>query len=94
MNPGTIGPRFTLRESIFQEGQHIYEKLDKALNNDDWSFEFPKTYVKVLNRVDFLDHHPILISPKGNLISMTPRQFKFENTWIFDDTYHNMVNDT
>lgn len=93
MNPSTVGPKFTWRGSIFHEGRHIYKKLNKALSNDAWSFEFPKTYVKVLIRVEFSNHHPTLISPKGNLISMTPRQFKFENTWILDDTYHNMVND-
>ncbi|MCH92036.1 RNA-directed DNA polymerase (Reverse transcriptase), partial [Trifolium medium] len=53
---------------------------------------FPDGYVKVLTRVEFLDHHPILISPKDAPFIRAPRQFRFESAWLLDNTYNSMLN--
>lgn len=37
----TRGPKFTWRGPIFHGGQIIYEKLDRALSNDNWRIRFP-----------------------------------------------------
>lgn len=60
---GTIGPKYTWRSLMYHGGHRIYEKLDCALGNEEWRFRFPDAQVKVLARVEFLDHHPLLIMP-------------------------------
>ncbi|MCH80961.1 hypothetical protein A2U01_0001739, partial [Trifolium medium] len=62
---GAMGPKFTWRGPIYHGGQRIYERLDRALCNEKWRLSFPDGYVKVLTRVSFSDHHPILIDPMG-----------------------------
>lgn len=58
----TKGPRVTWRGPFYHGGQHIYEKLDRALINDEWNMLFPEAFVKVLVQLNFSDHHPILIN--------------------------------
>ncbi|GAU43826.1 hypothetical protein TSUD_399190 [Trifolium subterraneum] len=91
---GSIGPKYTWRGPIYQNGPRIYEKLDRALSNDVWRMEFPDAYVKVLTRVDFSDHHPILIVPFEVPRFKVPRQFKFESAWIIEDSYFDMLHKT
>ncbi|MCH98674.1 DUF4283 domain protein [Trifolium medium] len=79
---GSIGPKFTWRGPIYHGGQRIYEKLDRALCNEKWRLSFPDGYVKILARVEFSDHHPILISPKDAPYIKAPRQFRFESACI------------
>ncbi|MCI12783.1 hypothetical protein A2U01_0033890, partial [Trifolium medium] len=85
------GPKFTWRGPIFHGGQRIFERLDRALCNDQWRLEFPNGSVKVLTRLEFFDHHPILISPTEAPHPMAPKQFKFESAWLLDDTYNKML---
>lgn len=47
-----------------QGGIRIYERLDGALRNDEWRVLFPDAQVRVLPRMEFSDHHPIIISLK------------------------------
>jgi hypothetical protein len=85
------GPKFTWRGPIYHGGQRIFERLDRALCNAHWRVEFPEGFVKVLTRVDFSDHHPILISPREAPHPVAPRQFKFESVWLVDTNYHTMI---
>ncbi|XP_058733621.1 uncharacterized protein LOC131605261 [Vicia villosa] len=87
----TRGPLFTGRGSIFHGGQRIYEKLDRGLSNDEWNFHFPEAYVKVLPRVDFSDHHPILVEPFGDFFLSQKRPFRFESVWMLNETYKSML---
>ncbi|XP_050885085.1 uncharacterized protein LOC127088210 [Lathyrus oleraceus] len=74
-----IGPKFIWCRPIYHGGQRIYERLDKALCNDDWSFDFPEARVKVLARVEFSNHHPILTYlNKGHNFKIQKR-FRFES---------------
>lgn len=59
---GTSGPKFTWRGFVFQGGQCIYDRLDRALSDKERIFMFPEAHIKVLARVEFYDHHPIMIS--------------------------------
>lgn len=43
----------------------MFERLDRASNNDLWRLLFPGAVVKVLPRLEFSDHHPILIALHG-----------------------------
>ncbi|GAU13502.1 hypothetical protein TSUD_127990 [Trifolium subterraneum] len=88
---GAMGPKFTWRGPLYHGGQRIYERLDRALCNEQWRLNFPDGFVKVLARVEFSDHHPILISPKDSPYIRAPRQFRFEAAWLLDSTYNLML---
>ncbi|XP_058726963.1 uncharacterized protein LOC131598369 [Vicia villosa] len=88
------GPRFTWRGPIYHGGQRIYEKLDRALSNDAWRFQFLEAFVKVLVRVEFSDHHPILINLKEEKYECMQKPFRFENAWLLNDSYHDMMQDS
>jgi hypothetical protein len=88
---GFVGSKFTWRGPIFHGGMRIFERLDRALCNDIWRLEFPEAFVKTLPRLDFSDHHPILICPFGNDPVHVARKFRFESAWQLNDTYNNML---
>ncbi|PNY12420.1 ribonuclease H [Trifolium pratense] len=88
---GAMGPKFTWRGPKYHGGQRIYERLDRALCNGQWRLLFPDGYVKVLTRLEFSDHHPILISPKEVPHPSAPRQFKFESAWLLEEEYDSML---
>jgi hypothetical protein len=88
---GAMGARYTWRGPMYHGGQRIYERLDRALCNDKWSLSFPNGFVKVLPRVEFSDHHPILISPKEAPHLVAPKQFRFESAWLLEKTYKDMM---
>ncbi|WJX12066.1 hypothetical protein P8452_02605 [Trifolium repens] len=73
MDIGVMGPKFTWRGPLYHGGQRIYERLDRALCNSNWRLQFPDGYLKVLTRLDFSDHHHILISPMEAPHSIAPR---------------------
>ncbi|XP_058725773.1 uncharacterized protein LOC131597074 [Vicia villosa] len=77
------GTKFTWRGPIFHGGQRIYEKLDRALSNDEWKIQFPDAYVQVLVHVEFFDHHPILINMREENRVFQKHPFRFEN-WKFE----------
>ncbi|CAJ2632310.1 uncharacterized protein LOC123889201 [Trifolium pratense] len=91
MDMGAMGPKFTWRGPIYHGGQRIYERLDRALCNEKWRTNFPDGSVKVLTRVAFSDHHPLLISPLDDTYIRAPRQFRFESAWLLDNTYQAML---
>lgn len=86
-----VGSKFTWRGPIYHGGGCIFERLDRALCNDCWRLEFPNAFVRVLTRLDFSDHHPILICPDGIPHSRVPRQFKFESAWLLENSYIDML---
>ncbi|XP_058783537.1 uncharacterized protein LOC131658240 [Vicia villosa] len=87
------GPKFTWKGPVYHGGQRIYEKLDRALSNDDWKFQFPDAFVQVLVRVDFSDHHPILINLQDNPPRVQKRNFRFESAWLMHDSYQPMLHE-
>jgi exonuclease III len=87
---GAIGPQFTWYGPKFHGGDRIFERLDRALANDDWRIGFPNAVVKVLPRVTFSDHHPLLIQLLGSGIFQRARTFKFESAWLLDSSYEEM----
>lgn len=64
MDLDAIGHKFTWRGPMQQGGIRIYERLGGALRNDEWRVLFPDAQVRVLPRMEFSDHHPIIISLK------------------------------
>jgi hypothetical protein len=88
---GAMGPKFTWRGPVYHGGQRIFERLDRALCNSQWRIMFPDGYVKVLTRLDYSDHHPIIISPKEAPHLVAPKHFRFESAWMLESNYNNML---
>jgi hypothetical protein len=88
---GSVGSKYTWRGPIFHGGGRIFERLDRGLCNDTWRLDFPNAFIKTLPRLDFSDHHPILICPFGNEICRAPRRFRFESAWQLNESYNDMV---
>jgi hypothetical protein len=90
MDLGATGSKYTWRGPLYA-GTRIFERLDRALSNDSWRLSFPGAFVKVLPRLDFSDHHPILISIHAPAHMMGGRAFRFVSVWQLDNTYNNMI---
>ncbi|XP_058762472.1 uncharacterized protein LOC131635855 [Vicia villosa] len=85
------GLKFTWRGPMYHGGQRIYERLDRFLCNEDWKVEFPDAHAKVLTRVEFSDHHPILINLNPQNGIRPPRVFRFESAWLANKEYTEML---
>lgn len=70
-----VGPKFTWKGPIYHGGRRIYEKLDKAFCNDSLSLEYLDVHMKVLIRVDFSNHHLILVRLNNNYNLKNPKSF-------------------
>lgn len=94
MDMSSKGHSLTWRGPVFHGGGRIYERLDRGLCNDRWRVQLPKSFVKVLPRVDFSDHHPIVISLKDPNMKIGLDRFKFESAWLLEKRYHDFVKNT
>ncbi|XP_058725546.1 uncharacterized protein LOC131596825 [Vicia villosa] len=88
---GSSGPKFTWRGGIYHGGQRIYERLDRAISNEEWKLLFPDSYTKVLTRVSFSDHRPIMIALSNISSVRAERNFRFKSAWLEDHNYANRV---
>lgn len=79
MDHSFLGHMFTWRGPIFHGGFQIYERLDRALCNGTWRLQFPDSFVKVLTRMEFLDHYPNLISLMEKDDNNIYIRFRFES---------------
>lgn len=91
MDLGAIGSKFTWRGPLHPGYDRIFERLDCALCSDCWRMEFPDAIVRVLPRVDFSDHHPILISLQGMTCHFVNKPFKFESAWMTHGSFFDTV---
>lgn len=91
MDLGTVGTKFTWKGPLFHNGCHIFKRLDRALCNDGWRLRFPDAYVRVLATVDYSDHHPILIIPRGRNPYVGLHPFRFESLWLTHESYIEQV---
>ncbi|XP_058774787.1 uncharacterized protein LOC131649058 [Vicia villosa] len=82
------GPFFTWRGPIYHGGQRIYERLDRAISNEEWRLMYSEAHAKVLPKVDFSDHHPIMTSLMCNKSERGPKPFRFESAWMVDENYN------
>ncbi|XP_058762932.1 uncharacterized protein LOC131636306 [Vicia villosa] len=88
---GSSGPKFTWRGGIYHGGHRIYERLDRAIGNEEWKLLFPDSFIKVLPRVNFSDHHPILIALNRDYYDNGGRQFRFKSAWLMENNYADRV---
>lgn len=66
-----------------------FARLDRALCNDRWRVAFPNSFVKVLPRIDFSDHHLILVYLDGNINDRREKPFRFESAWLTHPSFKN-----
>jgi hypothetical protein len=91
MDLGGVGSKFTWRGPIFHGGGRIFERLDRALCNVPWRVSFLNAYVKTLARLDFSDHHPILLVPFGDSDNVAQKPFRFESAWLLEESNGEML---
>lgn len=84
---GATGPKFTWKGPQFNGLQRVYERLDRALCNDYWRLQFESAGVKNLPRVNFSDHHPILITLHEESNREYIRPFRFECAWLLHSNF-------
>lgn len=83
--------KYTWREPTFNGQIGVYEKLDRVFSNNTWKMQFSEAHVKVLTRLDYLDHHPILVALSDNVYMRVPISLKFECAWVVEDSYEDMI---
>ena len=69
----------------------VFERLDRAVANNQWYFLNPGTAIHHLN-THSSDHKPIIIYPEG-IIPKLNRPFKFEKMWLSDGGCSRTVKD-
>jgi hypothetical protein len=91
MDLGAVGSKFTWRGPLVNGHERIFERLDRAMSNDEWRLMFPEAIVKVLPRIDFSDHHPIIIMLQGITPLMKKSKFRFEKAWMYHPSYTELI---
>ena len=89
MDLGYVGPKFTWAKH-YVDGHSIRTRLDQCMATNSWFQKFPGTRVHHLNCMS-LDHSPLLINLSGMLEPKKKRCFTFEEMWLSDPTYGDMV---
>ena len=69
----------------------VFERLDRAVANNQWSFLNSGTSIHHL-QTHSSDHKPIVINPEG-IIPKQNRSFKFEKMWLSDGGRSQIVKD-
>ena len=90
MDLGAIGSKYTWRGRIVN-GVRSFRRLDRGVCNEAWRVMFPDAVVRVLPRLDFSDHHPILIQPAGLLSNYRVKPFRFERVWLTHPSYNETI---
>lgn len=87
MDLGAVGSKYTWKGPLYNGHSKVYERLDRALCNDEWRLGFPNAFVKILTRVQFSDHHPVLVNLAGHPARRRVPLFRFESAWITHPEY-------
>ena len=85
---GFIGQKFTWCKRL-TGGVTIWERLDKAVANQEWISMFPSYSVTHLDTI-FLDHKPLSIHMEGLLIR-NQRPWRFKQVWLNDESCRTTV---
>lgn len=90
MDMGALGSKFTWKGRILN-GVRTFRRLDRGVCNSDWRVAFPEAVVRVLPRIDFSDHHPLLIEPFGVVTNFRNKPFRFERHWQVHPLYNDVI---
>ena len=86
---GFVGNRFTWIKH-FIDGHSIRERLDRVVVNASWFLKFQGTIVHHLHCTS-LDHMPLYINLSGLEITLRRKLFRFEEIWLLDERYGEVV---
>ena len=86
---GFSGPWYTWQKH-FSIGHLIWERLDRALDTNDWLLRFAGTHSHHL-KSDTSDHSPLWIDMEGINFQSISKPFQFEEAWLFDHTCSEVV---
>ncbi|KAG8488044.1 hypothetical protein CXB51_018393 [Gossypium anomalum] len=89
MDLGFTGNWFTWERGNLPE-INIQERLDRGVANADWFSLFPGFQVQHLPH-SFLDHCPLLITTKRDVMQRTQNHFKFEAWWVLEESFFTEV---
>ncbi|XP_075675032.1 uncharacterized protein LOC142644270 [Castanea sativa] len=89
MDLGFEGSKFTWSKQ-FENGASIWERLDRCLVNNRWFLKFGGSKVYHLS-CNSLDHIPILISLSGLIPPTRKKNFRFEQMWLSNSSYEEVV---
>lgn len=68
----------------------VEERLDRAMANPAWHLKFPNATLHCLV-APVSDHHPILLSTENSIGVYKKRRFKFENRWLWEAGFKEVV---
>jgi len=91
MDLGAIGSKFIWKGHKHQGQKRLFERLDRALANSNWRLRFHETEVRVLQRIQFSNHNPLLISTHNVPHRHGIRPFRFEQAWTLHDSYRDHI---
>ena len=77
---GYLGDKFTWKGK--KQGGMVFERLDRAVANNQWFFLNPGSSVHHL-QTHASDHKPLIINPEG-INPKLNRPFKFKKMWLSD----------
>lgn len=89
MDMGFVGNKFTWNKNIMG-GVTVWERLDRAVANNDWMSLFLALKVYHLECGCF-DHKPIIIHPLG-IPTRHQKPWRFEQVWLQEEGCHETVN--
>lgn len=69
----------------------MFERLDRALCNPEWTVVLHEAIVQVVSRIGFFDHHPLILFPYGKPSNMYNQPFRFENVWMSHPDFPNFI---
>lgn len=52
---------------------------------------YPEAHVNVLHRLDFSDHHLVLLTLMDKELRQVPKSFKFECAWLVENSFKDML---
>lgn len=91
---GSFGFPFSWRGPVTYWRMRIYEKLDLVFCNDTSRDMYSEALVRVLHRLEFFDHHPILLTLMDKDFRQAPKSFKFECARLVKNSFEDMLKAT
>ena len=86
---GYVGSQFTWQKH-FVDGHSIQERLFRGLANNEWFLKFAGTKIHHLS-LNNSDHCPLWIILDGLELPQVAKPFKFEEMWLSDRGYTDVV---
>lgn len=85
------GHRYTWKGPCTRGYMWVFERLDRALCNSAWRMLNEEAFVQVLTRVDFSDHHPLILKLNNIRSVGNNRPFRFESCWLTHPDFRDFV---